>query len=34
MHNVFIKGSKAKEDFLDNIHSHEGGVVYGLAEGY
>ena len=24
----------AKEDFLDNVYSHEGGVVYGLAEGY
>lgn len=23
-----------KEDFLDNIYSHEGGVVYGIAEGY
>lgn len=24
----------AKEDFLDNVHSQEGGVVYGVAEGY
>jgi len=24
----------AEEDFLDNIRSHEGGVVYGVAEGY
>ena len=23
----------AEEDFLDNVHSHEGGIVYGLAEG-
>lgn len=24
----------SKEDFLDNVHSHEGGIVYGIAEGY
>jgi len=24
----------SREDFLDNVYSHEGGVVYGLAEGY
>ncbi|MDI6905183.1 MAG: nucleotidyltransferase domain-containing protein [Candidatus Bathyarchaeia archaeon] len=24
----------AKEDFLDNVHSYEGGIVYGVAEGY
>ena len=24
----------AEDDFLDNVHSHEGGIVYGLAEGY
>ncbi|MBA7495481.1 hypothetical protein ES702_06068 [subsurface metagenome] len=24
----------AKEDFLDNVHSHEGGIVYGVADGY
>lgn len=23
-----------EEDFLDNINSHEGGIVYGIAEGY
>lgn len=23
-----------REDFLDNIHSHEGGITYGIAEGY
>ena len=23
-----------EEDFLGNVHSHEGGVVYGVAEGY
>lgn len=23
----------AEDDFLDNVHSHEGGIVYGLAEG-
>ena len=23
-----------KEDFLDNVHSHEGGIVYGVADGY
>jgi len=22
-----------KEDFLDNVYSHEGGIIYGLAEG-
>ena len=24
----------AKEDFLDNVYSYEGGIVYGVAEGY
>jgi len=24
----------AKEDFLDNVYSHEGGIVFGVAEGY
>ncbi len=24
----------AEEDFLDNVHSHEGGIIYGVAEGY
>jgi len=24
----------AKEDFLDNVYSHESGIVYGIAEGY
>jgi DNA-binding HxlR family transcriptional regulator len=24
----------SREDFLDNVYSREGGVVYGLAEGY
>ena len=24
----------SKEDFLDNVHSREGGVVYGVAEGF
>lgn len=24
----------SKEDFLDNVHSHEGGIVYGVADGY
>jgi len=24
----------AEEDFLDNVSSHEGGIVYGVAEGY
>ena len=24
----------AYEDFPDNLHLHEGGIVYGLAEGY
>lgn len=24
----------AKEDFLDNVCSHEGGIIYGVAEGY
>jgi len=24
----------ADEDFLDNVFSHEGGIIYGLAEGY
>ena len=24
----------AKEDFVDNVHSCEGGIVYGVAEGY
>ena len=24
----------AKEDFLDNVYSHEGGIIYGVAEGY
>lgn len=23
-----------EEDFLDNVHSHEGGIVYGVAEGF
>lgn len=23
-----------EEDFLDNIHTHEGGIVYGIAEGF
>jgi len=23
----------AEEDFLDNVYSHEGGIIYGLAEG-
>jgi predicted nucleotidyltransferase len=23
-----------KEDFLDNVHSHEGGIIYGVADGY
>jgi predicted nucleotidyltransferase len=22
------------EDFLDNVHSHEGGIIHGIAEGY
>jgi len=24
----------AKKDFLDNVSSHEGGIIYGVAEGY
>ena len=24
----------AREDFLDNVYSHESGIVYGIAEGY
>lgn len=24
----------ADEDFLDNVFSHEGGIIYGVAEGY
>jgi predicted nucleotidyltransferase len=24
----------AKEDFLDNVHSREGGIIYGVAEGF
>ena len=24
----------AKEDFLDNVYSHEGGIIYGVAEGF
>jgi predicted nucleotidyltransferase len=24
----------AKKDFLDNVYSHEGGIIYGVAEGY
>ena len=24
----------AEEDFLDNVYSYEGGIVYGVAEGY
>jgi len=24
----------AEEDFLDNVYSHEGGIIYGVAEGY
>jgi hypothetical protein len=24
----------SKDDFLANVHSQEGGVVYGIAEGY
>jgi predicted nucleotidyltransferase len=24
----------AKEDFLDNVHSREGGIIYGIAEGF
>jgi len=24
----------AEEDFLDNVHSHEGGLIYGIAEGF
>jgi len=23
-----------KEDFMDNVHSHEGGIIYGVAEGF
>lgn len=23
-----------KEDFLDNVHSHEGGIIYGVIDGY
>lgn len=23
-----------EEDFLDNVHSHEGGIIYGVADGY
>ena len=23
-----------EEDFLDNIHSHEGGIIFGVAEGF
>ena len=23
-----------KKDFLDNVYSHEGGIIYGVAEGY
>lgn len=23
-----------EDDFLDNVHSHEGGIVYGVAEGF
>jgi predicted nucleotidyltransferase len=23
-----------EEDLLDNVHSHEGGIIYGIAEGY
>jgi len=24
----------AKQDFLDNVRSHEGGIIYGVAEGF
>ena len=24
----------AEEDFLDNVRSHEGGIIYGIAEGF
>jgi len=24
----------ARRDFLDNVYSHEGGIIYGVAEGY
>ena len=23
-----------EEDFLDNVHTHEGGIIYGIAEGF
>lgn len=35
MHHIMIEPLiLAADDFLDNVHSQEGGIVYGLAEGY
>jgi hypothetical protein len=35
MYHIMIEPlTLAADDFLDNVHSDQGGIVYGLAEGY